>query len=188
MPYNLADYLNDPKLRGVARAFDAVREGELPLYDDVQSVVNLIESIGLDIESESDRLADLVPFDRVSAVDSEQEQAASLGYEDEDEDYQRFTGNDKFKRASEILLGVRGAHEFDALAALLALKVTDGDCELVLGYAMFGHNIGGMDIRMIGYELAKDDLIRLLKSEFLVDGECYDAPNDTILKARWLES
>jgi hypothetical protein len=188
MPYNLADYLNDPKLHGGARAFDAVRAGDLPSYDDVQSIVNLIESIGVDIESESDRIANLVPYDRVSAVASEEEQSASLGYEDEDEDNQRFTGNDKFKHASEMLLGMRGVHDVDPLAWLVALPVTDGDCELILGYAIFGQSFSGMDVRMIGYELTKGDLIRWLSSEFLVGGEYYDAQNDTLLKARWLES
>jgi hypothetical protein len=184
MAYNLAQFLNHPQFAGAAKTFEKVRSGVLLAHEDVQSVVDTIDYLGISVESESEGLGVLVPHGRLSFWFNDESMADRLGYEDED--YKRTTDDDRLQYARTILRDVGGILDADLHPGLLALTLTDGDSEIVLGYAITGYSFSGIDVRMIGYGLTQQDLVGQLSDEYiLIDREFYDAQDDTLSKARF---
>lgn len=84
----------------------------------------------------------------------------------------------------------------DLHPGLLALNVTDGKTEIVVGYGITGYSFSGIDIDCIGYGRDKADLLANLADQYLViddsffvkglvDKSVADIPDKLIL-ANWV--
>jgi hypothetical protein len=184
MAYNLAQFLDHPQFAGAAKTFEKIRSGVLLSHEDVQFIVDTIDYLGVSAESESEGLGVLVPHGRLSFWFNDESMADRLGYEEED--YKRITDDDRLQYARTILRDVGGILDADLHPGLLALTLTDGESEIVLGYAITGYSFSGIDVRMIGYGLTEQDLVKQLSTEYiLIDNDFHNDKGDTLSKARF---
>ena len=110
--------------------------------------------------------------------------ADHLGFDDED--YKRITDDDRLQYARTVLRDVGGILDADLHPGLLALTLTDGDGEIVLGYTITGYSFSGIEVRMIGYGLTEHDLVKHLSTEYiLIDDDFHNDKDDTLSKARF---
>jgi hypothetical protein len=165
MAYNLAQFLGHPKFAAAAKTFEKIRSGVLLSHEDIQSIADTIDYLGISVESGSERLADLIPYNQLSFWFNDESMADRLGYEDED--YKRITDDDRLQYARTILRDVGGILDADLHPGLLALTLTDGDSEIVLGYATTGYSFSGIDVRVIGYSLTEQALVSQLSDPHL---------------------
>ena len=142
--------------------------------DEMAVITEYVDYLGLSIDSEAERLGYLVPIDRLGAWFNDQQ----LADQDEltDEQFEAITDQQRLEFARRVLHNLGDWLDADLHPGLLALSVTDGKTEIVIGYAITGYSFSGIDIDCIGYGRDQDGLCKNLSDEYLLIDDSFFMP------------
>jgi len=108
----------------------------------------------------------LVPIDRLDVwfKDENLANCEVLG----DEEYSKIDNSQRIAFARALFSNIENHLDADLHPGLLALSVTDGKTEIVIGYAITGYSFSGIEVRCIGYGRDKVALCKNLADEYLL--------------------
>ena len=134
----------------------------------------------------------LVPIDRLGTWFNDQQ----LADQDEltDEQFEAITDQQCLEFARRVLHNLGGWLDAD-LHPGLALSVTDGKTEIVIGYAITGYSFSGIEVKCIGYGRDQESLCKNLSDEYLLIDDSFfistlieasvNAISDQFILAHW---
>jgi len=108
----------------------------------------------------------LVPIDRLDVwfKDENLANCEVLG----DEEYSKIDNSQRIAFARALFSNIGDHLDADLHPGLLALSVTDGKTEIVIGYAITGYSFSGIEVRCIGYGRDHASLCKNLSDEYLL--------------------
>ena len=163
---SIEGHLEGEAAERVQAIFRKVAAAKTITADELYAITDCIDYLGLDPESEADRLGYLVPVDRLNVWFNDQNLAE---YEDlNDEQFEAITDQQRLAFARRVLQNLGDWLDADLHPGLLALSVTDGKTEILIGYAITGYSFSGIEVKCIGYGRDQDSLCKNLSSEFLL--------------------
>lgn len=142
--------------------------------DEMAVITEYVDYLGLSIDSEAERLGYLVPIDRLGAWFNDQQLADQS--ELTDEQFEAITDQQRLEFARRVLHNLGDWLDADLHPGLLALSVTDGKTEIVIGYAITGYSFSGIDIDCIGYGRDQDSLCKDLAEQYLLIDDSFFMP------------
>jgi hypothetical protein len=163
---SIENHLEGDAAKQVEAIFRKVAEGKAITTKELASITDCIDYLGLDPEAEADRIGYLVPFDRVGHWFNDQNLAEHE--ELNDEQFEAITDQQRLAFARRVLNDLGDWLDADLHPGLLALSVTDGKTEIVVGYGITGYSFSGIDIDCIGYGRDQADLLGNLADQYLV--------------------
>jgi len=134
--------------------------------DELAAITDCIDYLGLDPETEADRLGYLVPLDRLDIWFNDQNLFEREGLDDEQ--FDSITDQQRLAFARRVLHNLGDWLDADLHPGLLALAVTDGKTEIVIGYAITGYSFSGIEVRCIGYGRDHTSLCKNLEGDYLI--------------------
>lgn len=143
--------------------------------DEMAVITEYVDYLGLSIDSEAERLGYLLPIDRLCTWFNDQQ----LADQDEltDEQFEAITDQQRLEFARRVLHNLGDWLDADLHPGLLALSVTDGKTEILIGYAITGYSFSGIDIDCIGYGRDQDDLCKNLSDVYLLIDDSFFMPS-----------
>ncbi len=134
--------------------------------DELAAITDCIDYLSLDPEMEADRLGYLVPLDRLDIWFNDQNLFEREGLDDDQ--FDSITDQQRLAFARRVLQNLGDWLDADLHPGLLALSVTDGKTEIVIGYAITGYSFSGIEVKCIGYGRDHAGLCKNLSDEFLL--------------------
>ena len=129
-------------------------------------ITECIDYLGLDPEQEAERLGYLVPLNRLGFWFNDQQLADHEGLSDEQ--FEAITDHQRLAFARRVLQNLGDFLDADLHPGLLALSLTDGKTEIVIGYAISGYSFSGIEVECIGYGSDQTTLCKNLSAEYLL--------------------
>lgn len=180
----------------VQAIFRKVAAAKTITADELASITECIDYLGLSIDSEAERLGYLVPIDRLGTWFNDQQLADQN--ELTDEQFEAITDQQRLEFARRVLHNLGDWLDADLHPGLLALSVTDGKTEIVIGYAITGYSFSGIDIDCIGYGRDQDSLCKNLAEQYLLIDDSFFMPlavdkavasiSDELILSNWSRS
>ena len=180
----------------VQAIFRKVAAAKTITADELASITDCIDYLGLSIDSEAERLGYLVPIDRLGTWFNDQQLADQN--ELTDEQFEAITDQQRLEFARRVLHNLGDWLDADLHPGLLALSVTDGKTEIVIGYAITGYSFSGIDIDCIGYGRDQDSLCKNLAEQYLLIDDSFFMPlavdkavasiSDELILSNWSRS
>ena len=155
----------------VSALFRKVTLGEDLSRDEFRAIVDCVEYAGPDPEQEAERLCCLVSLDRLDVWFNDTRLSDHRGLDNDD--FKRITDADRLSFAREILSNLGDALDADLHPGLLALSVTDGKSQIVLGYAISGYSFSGIEVTCISYGHDQAALLDRLRKEYLLVDDAF---------------
>jgi hypothetical protein len=163
---SIENHLEGEAAKQVEATFRKVAAGKAITTKELASITDCIDFLGLDPEVEADRIGYLVPFDRLGHWFNDQNLAE---HEDlNDEQFEAITDPQRVVFARRVLSDLGDWLDADLHPGLLALSVTDGKTEIVLGYAITGYSFSGIEVSYVGYGSNQIKLCDNLASDYLI--------------------
>jgi hypothetical protein len=191
---SIENHLEGEAARQIEAIFRKVAAAKSITGKELAAITDCIDYLGLSLDSEAERLGHLVPIDRLGAWFNDQQ----LADQDDlsDDEFEAITDQQRLAFARRVLSDLGDWLDADLHPGLLALNVTDGKTEIVVGYGITGYSFSGIDIDCIGYGRDKADLLANLADQYLViddsffvkglvDKSVADIPDKLIL-ANWV--
>ena len=150
----------------VQAIFRKVAAAKTITADELASITDCIDYLGLDPETEAERLGYLVPIDRLNVWFSDENLANCEVLSDEE--YSQIDNSQRIEFARKLLANIGDHLDADLHPGLLALSVTDGKTEILIGYAITGYSFSGIEVKCIGYGRDQGDLCKNLADEYLL--------------------
>ena len=180
----------------VQAIFRKVAAAKTITADELASITDCIDYLGLSIDSEAERLGYLVPIDRLGTWFNDQQLADQN--ELTDEQFEAITDQQRLEFARRVLHNLGDWLDADLHPGLLALAVTDGKTEIVIGYAITGYSFSGIEVKCIGYGRDQDSLCKNLSDEYLLIDDSFFMPlavdkavasiSDELILSNWSRS
>ena len=180
----------------VQAIFRKVAAAKTITADELASITECIDYLGLSIDSEAERLGYLVPIDRLGTWFNDQQLADQN--ELTDEQFEAITDQQRLEFARRVLHNLGDWLDADLHPGLLALAVTDGKTEIVIGYAITGYSFSGIEVKCIGYGRDQDSLCKNLSDEYLLIDDSFFMPlavdkavasiSDELILSNWSRS
>lgn len=163
---SIEGYLKGEAADRVKAIFRKVAAAKMIDADDLAVVTDYIDHLGLSIESEAERLGYLVPIDRLADWLNDENLANCEVLNDEG--YSQIDNSQRIEFARKLLANIGDHLDADLHPGLLALSVTDGKTEIVIGYAITGYSFSGIEVNCIGYGRDQAALCKNLAGEYLL--------------------
>ena len=155
--------------------FRKIALGEDLSHAEFRAIVDCVEYSGPDPEQEADRLCYLVPLD---GLDYWFNDTWLAEHRDLDDDaFVKITDQDRLSFARELLSNLGDHLDGDLHPGLLALTVTDGHDEIVLGYSISGYSFSGIELVCISYGSDTEALLERLRGEYLLVDDAFFIPS-----------
>jgi hypothetical protein len=163
---SIENHLEGEDARQIEAIFRKVAAAKSITGKELAAITDCIDYLGLSLDSEAERLAYLVPIDRLGAWFNDQQ----LADQDDlsDDEFEAITDQQRLAFARRVLGDLGSWLDADLHPGLLALSVTDGKTEIVVGYGITGYSFSGIDIDCIGYGRDQADLLANLADQYLV--------------------
>ena len=163
---SIESHLEGDAVERVQAIFRKVAAAKTITADELDAITDCIHYLGLDPETEAERLGYLVPIDRLNVWFSDENVA---NCEDlSDEEYSQIDNFQRIEFARKLLANIGDHLDADLHPGLLALSVTDGKTEIVIGYAITGYSFSGIEVNCIGYGRDQAALCKNLADEYLL--------------------
>jgi hypothetical protein len=163
---SIESHLEGDAVERVQAIFRKVAAAKTITADELDAITDCIDYLGLDPEMEDERLGYLVPIDRLNVWFSDENVA---NCEDlSDEEYSQIDNFQRIEFARKLLANIGDHLDADLHPGLLALSVTDGKTEIVIGYAITGYSFSGIEVNCIGYGRDQAALCKNLADEYLL--------------------
>ena len=180
----------------VQAIFRKVAAAKAITAEELDAITDCIDYLGLDPETEAERVGYLVPVDRLNVWFNDQNLA---DHEDlNDDQFDAITDQQRLEFARRVLHNLGDWLDADLHPGLLALAVTDGKTEIVIGYAITGYSFSGIEIRCIGYGRDHAGLCKNLSDEYLLIDDSFFMPlvvdkavasiSDELILSNWSHS
>ena len=171
---SIEGHLEGDAAERVQAIFRKVAAAKIITDDELAAITDCIDYLGLDPEMEADRLGYLVPVGRLGFWFNDQNLAE---HEDlSDEQFEAVNDNQRLAFARSVLQNIGDWLDADLHPGLLALSVTDGKTEIVLGYAITGYSFSGIEVRYVGYGRDQTALCENLEKEYVVIDDSFFVP------------
>jgi len=155
--------------------FRKAASGKNLSHAEFRAIVDCVEYFGPDPEQEADRLCYLVPLDGLDVWFNDTRLADHRDLDDEA--FAKITDRDRLSFARELLTNLGDALDADLHPGLLALTVTDGTTQIVLGYSISGYSFSGIEVTCISYGRDQEDLLNRLSREYLIIDDAFFVPS-----------
>ncbi len=159
----------------VQAIFRKVAAAKTITAEELDAITDCIDYLGLDPEMEADRLGYLVPINRLDIWFNDQNLFEREGLDDDQ--FEAITDQQRSAFARRVLQDLGDWLDADLHPGLLALSVTDGKTEIVIGYAITGYSFSGIEIRCIGYGRDHAGLCKNLSDEYLLIDDSFFMPS-----------
>ena len=180
----------------VQAIFRKVAAAKAITAEELDAITDCIDYLGLDPETEAERVGYLVPVDRLNVWFNDQNLA---DHEDlNDDQFDAITDQQRLEFARRVLHNLGDWLDADLHPGLLALAVTDGKTEIVIGYAITGYSFSGIEIRCIGYGRDHAGLCKNLSVGYLLIDDSFFIPlvvdaavasiSDELILSNWSHS
>jgi hypothetical protein len=155
----------------ISAIFRKVALGKELSRDEFRAIVDCVVSAGSDPEREAARLCYLVPLDSLDVWFNDTWLA---DHRDLDDDaFAKITDQDRISFARELLANLGDALDADLHPGLLALAITDGTTQIVLGYSVSGYSFSGIEVTCISYGRDQAALLDRLRREYLLIDDAF---------------
>lgn len=134
--------------------------------DELAAITDCIDYLGLSLDYEAERLGYLVPINRLDMWFNDQNLFEREGLDDDQ--FEAITDQQRLAFARRVLQDLGDWLDADLHPGLLVLSVTDGQTEIVIGYAITGYSFSGIEVKCIGYGRDHAGLCKNLSDEFLL--------------------
>lgn len=171
---SIEGHLEGDAAERVQAIFRKVAAAKIITDDELAAITDCIDYLGLDPEMEADRLGYLVPVDRLDIWFNDQNLAENEDLNDDQ--FEAITDQQRLAFARRVLQNIGDWLDADLHPGLLALSVTDGKTEIVLGYAITGHSFSGIEVRYVGYGRDQTALCENLEKEYVVIDDSFFVP------------
>ena len=163
---SIANHLEGEAGKRVEAIFRKVAAGKSITTKELTAITDCIDYLGRDLEAEAERLGYLVPLDRLDVWFNDENLA---NCEDlDDQQYSQIDNSQRIAFAREIFRDIGDHLDADLHPGLLALTVTDGKTEIVIGYGITGYSFSGIEVNCIGYGRDQAALCKNLADEYLL--------------------
>jgi hypothetical protein len=163
---SIENHLEGEAARRVEAIFRKVAAAKSITSEELEVITDCIDCLGLSLETEAKRLAYLVPLDRLDVWFNDENLA---NCEDlDDQQYSQIDNSQRIAFAREIFRDIGDRLDADLHPGLLALTVTDGKTEIVIGYGITGYSFSGIEVNCIGYGRDQAALCKNLADEYLL--------------------
>jgi hypothetical protein len=159
----------------ISAIFRKVALGKELSRDEFRAIVDCVVSAGSDPEQEADRLCYLVPLDGLDGWFNDTRLADHRDLDDEE--FVKITVQERLSFARELLANLGDALDADLHPGLLALTVTDGTAQIILGYSISGYSFSGIEVTCISYGRDQEDLLNRLSREYLIIDDAFFVPS-----------
>ena len=159
----------------ISALFRKIALGEDLSHAEFRAIVDCVEYSGPDPEQEADRLCYLVPLDGLDFWFNDTRLADHRDLDDEA--FAKITDQERLSFARELLTNLGDALDADLHPGLLALTVTDGMAQIVLGYSISGYSFSGIEVTCISYGRDQEDLLNRLSREYLIIDDAFFLPS-----------
>ena len=159
----------------ISALFRKIALGEDLSHAEFRAVVDCVEYSGPDPEQEADRLCYLVPLDELDFWFNDTWLSDHRGLDDEA--FEKITDQDRLAYARELLSNLGDALDADLHPGLLALTVSEGATQIVLGYSISGYSFSGVEVTCISYGRDHEDLLNRLRREYLIIDDAFFLPS-----------
>lgn len=163
---SIEGHLEGDAAERVQAIFRKVAAAKTITADELAAVTDCIDYLGLDPEMEAERLGYLVPIDRLDFWFNDQNLFEREGLDDDQ--FDSITDQQRLAFARRVLQDLGDWLDADLHPGLLALSVTDGKTEIVIGYAITGYSFSGIEVRCIGYGRDHAGLCKNLSDQYLL--------------------
>lgn len=163
---SIEGHLEGEAAERVQAIFRKVAAAKTITADELDAITDCIDYLGLDPETEAERLGYLVPIDRLDIWFNDQNLFECEGLDDDQ--FVSITDQQRLAFARRVLQDLGDWLDADLHPGLLALSVTDGKTEIVIGYAITGYSFSGIEVKCIGYGRDHAGLCKNLSDEYLL--------------------
>ena len=163
---SIEGHLEGEAAERVQAIFRKVAAAKTITADELDAITDCIDYLGRDPEAEAERLGYLVPIDRLDIWFNDQNLFEREGLDDDQ--FVSITDQQRLAFARRVLQDLGDWLDADLHPGLLALSVTDGKTEIVIGYAITGYSFSGIEVKCIGYGRDQAALCKNLADEYLL--------------------
>lgn len=163
---SIEGHLEGDAAERVQAIFRKVAAAKIITDDELAAITDCIDYLGLDPETEAEGLGCLLPIDRLDVWLNDENLANCEVLNDEG--YSQIDNSQRIAFARALFSNIGDYLDADLHPGLLALSVTDGKTEIVLGYAITGYSFSGIEVRCIGYGRDQAALCKNLADEYLL--------------------
>lgn len=163
---SIEGHLEGEAAERVQAIFRKVAAAKTITAEELDAITDCIDYLGLDPETGAERLGYLVPIDRLDIWFNDQNLFEREGLDDDQ--FVSITDQQRLAFARRVLQDLGDWLDADLHPGLLALSVTDGKTEIVIGYAITGYSFSGIEVKCIGYGRDQAALCKNLADEYLL--------------------
>ena len=163
---SIEGHLEGDAAKRVQSIFRKVADAKTISTVELALITECIDFLGVNPEQEAERLCYLVPLDGLGFWFNDQRLAEHEGLNDQQ--FEAITDHQRLAFARRVLQNLGDFLDADLHPGLLALSVTDGKTEIVIGYAITGYSFSGIEVECIGYGSDQTTLCKHLSKEYLL--------------------
>lgn len=168
---SIEGHLEGDAAERVQGIFRKVAAAKAITTDELSAVTDCIDYLGLSLDYEAERLGYLIPIDRLDVWLNDENLANCEVLNNEG--YSKIDNSQRIAFARALFSNIGDHLDADLHPGLLALSVTDGKTEIVIGYAITGYSFSGIEVRCIGYGRDQAALCKNLADEYLLIDDCF---------------
>jgi hypothetical protein len=163
----------------VSAAMRKVANGKSINIDELSSITDQLDACSINVEELGERNCYLAPIDKLSIWFNDQNLADRFGLDENA--YENINDTDRLKFARSLLSDLGDALDADIHPSLIVIGLTDGENEIVLGYAISGYSFSGIELAVI--DCAEDEAAlckKLSLNYMLIDDSFFVVPDAAV--------